>query len=241
MEPSERADRWKQTSRRKGFLTYHAAMNRRSIAPLLLTLIGSVFMSSSLPAENEDLKPYPKAEEGYERYVFRLPKLENEEGLRLNLIVGKTLQLDTINRYFFSGKGERKSIPGWGYSYYHVKEVGPMAGTRAAAPPDADAKSPSRAAESSAGASRGARGSRRRQRRLLLALAATPPPFPLFARISSRISGRSASRAMPPGALASRYRQNCSQSLTAAPEIGSRRPGFAFGKTQQGRMAKGLP
>lgn len=137
MEPSECDDRWKQTSRQKGFLTYHAAMNRRSIAPLLLTLIGSVFMSSSLPAENEDLKPYPEAEEGYERYVFRLPKLENEEGLRLNLIVGKTLQLDTINRYFFSGKGERKSIPGWGYSYYHVKEVGPMAGTRAAAPPDA--------------------------------------------------------------------------------------------------------
>ncbi len=86
---------------------------------------------------NEDLKAFPEAEEGYERHVIRLPQQENESDLRVALIVGKTLKLDSVNRYFFSGEGEKKSIPGWGYSYYHVKEIGPMAGTRAAVPENA--------------------------------------------------------------------------------------------------------
>jgi len=83
------------------------------------------------------MKAFPPAEEGMVRYVLQLPKEEDESALKVELIVGKTVQVDEQNRYFFGGKIEEETIKGWGFTRYKVSRLGPMAGTRMAVDPNA--------------------------------------------------------------------------------------------------------
>ena len=52
-------------------------------------------------------------------------------------MVGKTVQVDEKNRYFFGGNIEKETIMGWGYPRYNVSKMGPMAGTLMAVDPNA--------------------------------------------------------------------------------------------------------
>ena len=71
------------------------------------------------------------------RYVINLPAHENEGDLKVELQIGKTLELDAGNRYFFGGKLEKETIQGWGFDRYVLSELGPMAGTAMAVDPNA--------------------------------------------------------------------------------------------------------
>ena len=51
--------------------------------------------------------------------------------------VGKTVETDGANRYFFGGRIEEEAIKGWGYTRYVVGKLGPMAGTLMAVDPNA--------------------------------------------------------------------------------------------------------
>ena len=53
------------------------------------------------------------------------------------MIVGKTVDVDERNRYFFAGRVEEETIKGWGFPRYVVSPLGPMAGTLMAIDPDA--------------------------------------------------------------------------------------------------------
>ena len=64
-----------------------------------------------------------------------LPAEKNEEALKVEIIVGKTVKTDGVNRHFFAGKIEEETIQGWGFTRYLVKQLGPMAGTRIGVPP----------------------------------------------------------------------------------------------------------
>ena len=70
------------------------------------------------------------------RHVINLPEREDETAFRVELIIGKTVKTDAINRYFFSGTLETESIPGWGFDRYILRQLGPMAGTLIAVDPD---------------------------------------------------------------------------------------------------------
>jgi ecotin len=83
------------------------------------------------------MKAFPPAEEGMVRYVLQLPKQADESAFRVEIIVGKTVQVDEQNRYFFGGKIEAETIKGWGFTRYKVSRLGPMAGTRMAVDPNA--------------------------------------------------------------------------------------------------------
>ena len=82
------------------------------------------------------MKAFPPAGEGMVRYVLQLPKQDDECVFKLELIVGKTVQVDEKNRYFFGGNIEKETIKGWGYTRYNVSKIGPMAGTRMAVDPN---------------------------------------------------------------------------------------------------------
>jgi ecotin len=56
----------------------------------------------------------------------------NEEDFKVELILGKTVETDGVNRHFFGGKIERHTVEGWGYTYHKLDKLGPMAGTRMA-------------------------------------------------------------------------------------------------------------
>jgi len=85
----------------------------------------------------DNMKAFPPAEEGMVRYVLQLPKQDDESAFKVELIVGKTVQVDERNRYFFGGKIEEETIKGWGFPRYNVSELGPMAGTLMAVDPNA--------------------------------------------------------------------------------------------------------
>jgi ecotin len=88
----------------------------------LFTLLG-------LCTAHPNLAPYAEAAEGMQRYVIELPALEDESLHQVELIVGKTVLTDGVNRHFFSGQLTCENLEGWGYSYYELQELGPMVGT----------------------------------------------------------------------------------------------------------------
>ena len=84
-----------------------------------------------------ELKAFPPAGEGMLRFVILLTPQADEDLFRVELLIGKTLMLDAGNRYFFGGKLETETAKGWGYDYFILKSLGPMAGTLMAVDPEA--------------------------------------------------------------------------------------------------------
>jgi len=100
-----------------------------------ITVLSFFFaMISAQAADN--MKAFPPAEKGMVRYVLQLPRQDDESVFRVELIVGKTVLVDEVNKYFFGGKIEVETIKGWGFPRYIVSKLGPMAGTRIAVHPD---------------------------------------------------------------------------------------------------------
>jgi ecotin len=97
------------------------------LLPILLIAACAVAMPES------DLDPWPAAEDGETRYVIRLPALEDESGRRVELRIGKDLDID-CNRHWFGGKLEREVVSGWGYPMYRLTGVAGPASTMMACP-----------------------------------------------------------------------------------------------------------
>jgi ecotin len=98
----------------------------------LAGLLGGV-PTAALAAD--DLKPFPESESGYRRVVIRLPAVDAPDDQRVELILGKTMEVD-CNRHFLSGELKRKVAQGWGYDYFVLNNVSDPASTMMACPPD---------------------------------------------------------------------------------------------------------
>lgn len=105
----------------------------------VLLLIGVIAMAVSGHSDEskENMKAYPPAGEGVRRFVLHLPPSQEEEEMKVELQVGKMVEVDSANRYFFASGIEEVSIEGWGFPKYVVEQLGPMAGTRVAVDPNA--------------------------------------------------------------------------------------------------------
>jgi ecotin len=101
-------------------------------------ITGLAFLLALLSAHSADnMKAFPPADAGMVRHVLQLPKQNDESAFKVELIVGKNVQVDGVNRYNFGGKIEEETIKGWGFPRYNVRKLGPMAGTRMAVDPNA--------------------------------------------------------------------------------------------------------
>lgn len=101
---------------------------------LLCKILSFLCLASMSLGQSDPLKAFPPAQEGQVRHVIQVPKIEAEESAKVELIVGKIVETDGVNRTFFAGKIEEVELKGWGYSYYEVKQLGPMASTRIGIP-----------------------------------------------------------------------------------------------------------
>ena len=88
-------------------------------------------------AAADNMKAFPPAEKGMTRHVLVLPKLEDESASKVELIVGKMMEVDSVNRHMLGGNIEKVTIEGWGFDRYVVKKTGPVAQTLMAPAPGA--------------------------------------------------------------------------------------------------------
>jgi ecotin len=103
---------------------------------VVLACLAAIPAAAQTEAER-NLKAFPPADQGMTRHVLMLPPHEQEDSLRVELQIGKTVKLDAENRYFFGGNLQAVNIEGWGFTRYVLAEIGPMAGTLMAVSPDA--------------------------------------------------------------------------------------------------------
>ncbi|MFC6338746.1 serine protease inhibitor ecotin [Pseudomonas sp. CCM 7891] len=93
-----------------------------SLASLALTGLCTQVNAAKL----EDIAPYPKADAGFVRQVIHLPVQANEEHFKVEILAGKTMNVD-CNQHRLGGVLEEKNLEGWGYSFYRLEKVsGPM-------------------------------------------------------------------------------------------------------------------
>ena len=95
------------------------------LLPLGLLALVSFYGSAPLHARPSDAsswqKAYPAAEKGMKRIVIHLDAQKDEFSWKVELIVGKTLETDGVNRVALMGKIEERSVEGWGYTFYRAE------------------------------------------------------------------------------------------------------------------------
>ena len=104
----------------------------------LLTLVScNTSMQTGSTSEKRfadyDLSMYPETSDTLTRYVIELP-IEDDEGLfNLEIWAGKTKEVD-CNKHNLAGKLNRKTVQGWGYSYYVFETNGMIMSTQMVCP-----------------------------------------------------------------------------------------------------------
>lgn len=104
--------------------------------PTPMTAIFALTLAAAVPtmaAGLKDVAPYPEAEKGFTRQVIHLPAQTDESAYKLEILAGKTLEVD-CNRQRLAGSLEERTLEGWGYSYYRLDKVGGPASTLMACP-----------------------------------------------------------------------------------------------------------
>lgn len=96
------------------------------LSKLLMAISGSMLISVATANTTDILKPFPAAEADETRYVIELPQLADEDAVKVQLIAGKTIEVD-CNVQRFGGEISEQDLEGWGYNFYKVSELtGPM-------------------------------------------------------------------------------------------------------------------
>ena len=103
----------------------------------LVSLALLAILTASAAAEHKYLKAFPPAPEGMVRYVIELPHKERGEdnGFQVEIIVGKEMLTDGVNRVRLSGRIEAKPLKGRGFTYYEMAKFGPAVSTLVGVPP----------------------------------------------------------------------------------------------------------
>ena len=104
---------------------------------LSMFAVGLLVAPAVWGAEHPELKAFPAAEDGKERFVIVLPHKERgeEDAFKVELFPGKTMLTDGVNLVHLAATIEPQPLQGWGYTYYEVTGRDLTASTLMAVPP----------------------------------------------------------------------------------------------------------
>lgn len=102
---------------------------------LMLTCF-CILPASAAPTLAEQMKAFPAAKAGVNRFVIVLADKERgeEDAFKLEIVAGKTLPGDGVNKRNLASSIEQQTLPGWGYIYYRVIGNGNVTSTLMAPP-----------------------------------------------------------------------------------------------------------
>lgn len=91
-------------------------------------------------AGHPELKAFPAAKDGMDRFVIVLPHKDRgeEDNFKVELIPGKVMLTDGVNQMRHGTSIEPKPLVGWGYTYYEVTGQDVAMSTMMAAPEGAE-------------------------------------------------------------------------------------------------------
>ena len=73
---------------------------------------------------SDTLKAFPAATADQNRHVIQLPQVDNEEDLKVELIIGQNQTID-CNHRTLGGEIQERTAEGWGYNYFVVPQITP--------------------------------------------------------------------------------------------------------------------
>jgi len=80
-------------------------------------------------------KAYPAPKAGHRRVVIHLEAKPDEEDWRVEVVVGKMMETDGVNRVGLMGRLEERTVEGWGYTYLEAPVSKGAFSTRIGVPP----------------------------------------------------------------------------------------------------------
>lgn len=104
---------------------------------MLSGILGFLMVFGSVScAGHGQLKAFPEASEGMERFVIVLPEKakDEEDASMVELMAGKMMMTDGVNLVRLGSSIEPRPLEGWGYTYYEVTGSSAMMSTMMAPP-----------------------------------------------------------------------------------------------------------
>lgn len=88
----------------------------------ILFIFFGIIANVTNAAEHPQLKAFAQAPAGMQRIVIVLPHKERseEDAFKVELLPGKMMNTDGVNRVRLNAQIEAKPLKGWGYTYYDV-------------------------------------------------------------------------------------------------------------------------
>jgi len=95
-------------------------MIKKIILTVAVVLIGTSLYAAD--AKKDKTHMFPKAKEGFVQYVIEVPKTDNDNDHRVELLIGKKMLVD-CNQRSLRGKIENVTLKGWGYKYLEISDI----------------------------------------------------------------------------------------------------------------------